>query len=563
MNSNELASLLAKTHSSHQTTSVRDAQLQPQHSTPQLLSPRQTFQSRVRNLNQSTFSKANSLSPTRPTVELDRRSSLHVQPAPPTTDTTPSLPPRNPRRQGLRSSQEPDFILEERAAWKGTRSNVASSHDDDFILVPPSDDELSPTHKSLIPKPLVVKPLVPFGPSARSDGPIQRPKTSRGRAPSKSAPPEDAKTPLRPSKFVEGSMNGRSVGVSSTWQDHGERLSFEASEDDSDATPKASRPSIDSLNSTDMAEFQPQATTPATIKQRLSKFASNFKSNDESEKGKQTEQKQPKRKGLRKSISRWSLHNLGDKVKFFGASTSDVSSKAPEEPLDPLTERKRKAEEIYEQSYSTKKQRANDGHAIEDANRTIRGTSRTVKKRSVSAQRTITPATRRRRDAQPPAVVPLMDPADVEEEEDIDHLKRPSRRELEKENQQLRALLREQKAQSQANLHLAASRSSHHLPLQDGTGNQQTQSGRARRVTRSQLPPGIPPVPALPDRVVLANLDNKNVEASVSPKRMTVRDTGTIKRIGAIGGANLSGGSDENSIPNDSREEWQWPDDVF
>ena len=122
----------------------------------------------------------------------------------------------------------------------------------------------------------------------------------------------------------------------------------------------------DSNSSFDVSEFKPRPITPFTIKNRLSKLGSHFKSIDEPEK---PEQKKDKRKRLRKSISNWNFHTLGEKIKLFGNSTHDLGDQGTASPIkkqkaadtELLNDRKRKAEELYAQQYSTKKHKSNDG----------------------------------------------------------------------------------------------------------------------------------------------------------------------------------------------------------
>jgi hypothetical protein len=540
MNRNELAALLAATHKSPRTDQ--------QHSSAAPLSPRQLFQSRVRNLGSSNHivspssqstsqypERTSSLSPTRPT----QRRSSRLRQAAVTRKPLPAKP-----------STAPDFVLEERAAWEGSKDQDYTQHNDnDFILIPASNDSSDSLDQ---------QKLVPFARTSNDNGQIQRPKTSRGRPQTRDVEEtKPGKTPVRPSKFMEGSMNTRSVGVSSTWDEHGDRLSLDLGSEDSDATPKAARPSVDSISSSDLSDFRPQGTTSATIRQRLSKFASSLKPVAEAEKTDLTDHKTPKRRGLRKSISTWSMHKL------FGASGSDADSSdsAKVQQLDTLNERKRKAEEAYEQQFGTKKQKANNGATVHDPHATIRGPQRTLKKKlSTSQTSTIIPATKRRRGPATSTAMPA-DPAEVSEEDgDMDHRKRPSRRELEKENHQLRALLREQQAQARANLQVAASRSSFHLPLE--ANSQPGKQGKApatRKSTRSHMMADIPPVPPLPGRGALTNLTNTNTNVYSPPA-----DTGTMKRIRGMTSPSRSQQEDtENNVPAQARNSWNWPDDVF
>lgn len=588
MNRDELAEVLASTHgrfSAHQPQGDRQHSANTRPSvpvpSPTQLSPRQVFQSRIR-----TLSDDGSVSPRRSSDrnrgELERRSTLRVHVRSPRSTRSTALPSNNHvyhMRNGMfaYSSTEPDFVAEERAAWTGTPIDGRGSSKNEEANIWTDADQVtlrrSLPSESFSQPPESITVLHTFGPSSSSVDLDERPKTSRGNA--TQADSDTNTTAARKSKFFEGSMNDRSVGISSTWNGVGERLSDVPSSeaDESESTPRAARISTDSFSSTDLSEFRPAAATPATLKQRLSRLASNFRSGEDVVKATDKEPAQPKRKGLRKSISIWGFHNLGEKVKFFGTSAFDVSSAHGHNPkhekaeqLDVLTERKRKAEEAYAEQFGTKKQKTKYGVATEDRNRTIRQPSRTLKKRSVSAQ--LTPTIRRRRDVSASTIVPSLDPADLSGSDDTDLRKRPSRQQLEKENHQLRAMLREQRAQSRGNLQLAASQSSLHLPL-DGHG----EPGKpVPTAPKQQAQAGIPPVPPLPSRAVLATLGNRNSAGSDALPRMRVasgqQETGTITRVtrSAKHAYSLENAG-ENANPahskSASKEEWQWPDDVF
>ena len=510
-------------------------------------------------------------------------------------------------------------MAEERAAWNTERPDKPGV-DQDIIAAPDRDsldtadiedlkleqervhlDQHAPTLKH-------------FGPTSDSGDASDRPKTSRGPSSlTESLPgafPQDTRVNaqvIRRSKFLEGSMSQRSVAVASTWMEHGSRLS-ECSErgdaEDSDATPRASRVSRDSGSSFDVSEFRPQATTPSTIRGKLARFVK--RSSEDAIEPTQVENKQ-KKKGLRKSISTWSLHNIGDKVKFFGASTSDLPDNqmsphkhASNPPLADLNERKRKAEEAYAQQFGTKKQKTNDGIPIPDPkNLRTPAQPRTLKRRFVSEQ-TITPATATRRPREQPSGSTLtstlssLDPAAIMSDSDQDHRKRPSRSELEKENQHLRAMLREQQMQRHGVMHRKASKSSVHLPIDDDIHGSSTRS--ASRPNASKGDPlkntkqkqyqhkGIPPVPALPGRDVLTSLGSNGQNAG------THADTGTMKRIksGFLRPVSMiveeeiennDPGVPKEQFPTKSptpmspqplshagsrrKEDWEWPDDVF
>jgi hypothetical protein len=549
-------------------------------STP--LSPRALFQSRVRTLSDDG-KPPHDLHPSNPSshppAELQHLSSLRVHVTSPRTSTSPTARQTQDGRFGY-TPQEPDFITEERTAWTGYTSSLTSPPlksstgiraEDDFILIPTANEPpISPSHG---------KPLKAFGPQGHNDTTPERPKTSRGRTipgafPETVLNESSPRMEARKSRFVEGSMNDRSTGVSSIWSSSQENIHNQSySEDeDSGATPKASRRSTDSLSSSDLNDFRPSPATPATLKQRLAKFAHGLRPNEPSSTEQNHETKTPKRKGLRKSISTWSFH-FGDRVKFFGSQTNDSTNIHANEQLSTLNDRKRKAEEAYAEQFGTKKQKANDGFQVENKNATIRAAPRTLKKRSVSAGRTST--THRRRDVSTSTVVPPMDPADLSDS-GIDHYKRQSRRELEKEVHQLRALLRESEAQHRAAQKVSASKSTVHLPIAEDVQDDAAHGYYTRR-SRSQTPrAGIPPVPPLPPRTALANMQNgkaatkrpTNKELPKPPihkapaSKSNWQDTGTAKRMTRSTVASPS--RKENVRPDRSaQQQWDWPEDVF
>lgn len=648
MNREELATLLAHTHGAISHSSRAGPPPDPVPKSPTTtrlrdpaspLSSRQIFQSRVRTLSDDeSGSQANPLyspSSSRKSHELQHLSTLRVH----VRSTTPTSPVRGshdygyPSRDGRFSftPADPDFVVKERAAWNAESSDKtghdAAEEDDRGHSSRPADADPGPP-------PRLSKdsaPLMHFGPSSTSGDIHYRPRTRRGpRQATNSMPgsfPESASQhatrAARRSKFNEGSMNDRSTAVSSTWDGNGPRLSEEsgdhsADDTDSDATPRASsRTSRDSNSSFDVSDFQPRSTTPATIKNRLSRLGSHFKSTSEDPEKAVNEQKKVKRKGLRKSISNWNFHTLGEKMKFFGNSSHDLGDSPPKKLEDTeivvLNDRKRKAEEVYAQQFGTKKQKSNDGVPADDKASRTSAQPRTIVKRSTSAQRTLTPSTvRHRREVSPAATRQPLDPAEILSDGDIDRRKRPTRRELEKENQHLRAMLHEKEQQRSASMVRSASKSTIHLPLKDthassviqpsnpaapaprqATAGSFVAKQQKQHHTRSQG--AVPPVPALPTRGALSNLgtgnvgngQNGNVGSRVRSgqpgSHFGAAETGTIKRIGAgvsrpvstilEGDENIPAGDHDVSglefgmlpglRPSTRKANWQWPDDVF
>jgi hypothetical protein len=591
MNQNELASLIAASHRRPK-PSKRPSQV---HSSGNMaisiakkapLSPRALFQSRVRTLSDDgsePYSQHSARS--RPREELQHLSSLRVHVTSPRASASPATRRTRDGRFGY-SPQEPDFITEERAVWTGHTSSSAFPPlklstgiraENDFTLIPASNaPSVSPSR---------VKPLVPFGPQNHNDTTPERPKTSRGRSipdtfPEAESQRSGSETEARKSRFIEGSMNARSAGVSSIWNSSQENFYSQSQSEDEefDATPKASRISTDSLSSSDLNDFRPATATPATLKQRLVKLAHGLRSNEPLSTEQSQGTKPPKRKGLRKSMSTWSFH-FGDKVRFFGSQAGDQTNESGNEQLARLDDRKRKAEEAYAEQFGTKKQKANDGFQVDDRNATIRATPRTLKKRSVSAGRT--PTTCHRRDGSTSTAVPPTDPVDLGDADGLDYYKRTSRRELEKENQQLRALLRETQAQIGAAQKVSASKSTVHLPIAEDAHDTAADTAHAPRTrrSRSQTPrAGIPPVPPLPSRAVLANMDNGKSAPKPPPHKKLPKppmhkevtksnwqDTGSVKRVTRSTKAlAASDNRKENVSPEKtSQQQWDWPEDVF
>lgn len=472
-------------------------------------------------------------------------------------------------------------------------------------------------------------PLKPFGPAGSPTNVDERPKTSRG--PRESTPPlsatvpeedgeiQSSQTALRKSKFMEGSMNERSVAVASTWDEFGVRSS-ESSErvhdTDRETIPRASRATKDSASSLDLSEFRPAATTPSTIKGKLNKLV---KRGSEDQPKPSEPVPQRKKKGLRKSISTWNLHSLGDKMKFFGSSSSDLPTQQQVTTIPnqstgvaELNDRKRRAEAAYVQQFGIKKQKSNDGIPVQDPKAAPPRTPsqpRTLKKRSVSS-RTVTRATanRRRREASDIQTgrTDSGTPTDATGDSERERRKRRSRSELEKENQQLRAMLRERQAQQIGVMHRSASKSNVHLPLEQDsrmsqaaggsrtaskssspaksiTGSSSTISNGARKQKQPQSR-GVPPVPALPSRAVLASLGRtrgqngpahetgtmKRLRGNVLPRPVSMIVEEEVENLDKqVENKNIWGSASPlaatlaSSKAPAQKESWQWPDDVF
>jgi len=143
------------------------------------------------------------------------------------------------------------------------------------------------------------------------------------------------------SRFLEGSMNDRSQGVSSAWQVHGR--------DDGENAADSGRRS-DSL---DLADFQPQSPPPGMVKRTLYRLKS--KVNIHADGDEHNENKPEVKKGLRHSRSMWNMDKLGHTFKrserhqTAGKTPRKSPSKVQKQKSekDIMNERKRKAEVAY------------------------------------------------------------------------------------------------------------------------------------------------------------------------------------------------------------------------
>jgi hypothetical protein len=355
-------------------------------------------------------------------------------------------------------------------------------------------------------------------------------------------------------------MNDRSVAVASSWY-HDNTSGSEGFDDstaplahdtdtDSDVTPRASKP-------------LPPMPAPHTIRKSLFKFGSDRSSDESARTVEEGPKKAKERKGLRKSISIWSFHSLGDKI--FGGSGSDAASETSVDAItdkkggaqkdkkmgsgvdiDILNARKRKAEEAYAQQFGIKKQKSNLGlsvaytSAAEAPNKTVSDDKRPK-----------TPTIfRRKRDQRTP--VDHKRAAEV-----LEAHKRLSRRELEKENQRLKSMLRESQS-------MTFSRSAS-LSTLDLRQNGQDNFTREPVVMVS---PGkkhgrrgeeIPPVPKLPDRGILAEMQNRNALLRQG-KDMEKANQGSFETI-EEGDEGVENGKSKGELS--ILVPWEWPEDVF
>jgi hypothetical protein len=348
-------------------------------------SPRLAFQSRVQKVQQQR-------SPPRPSFnshsrrhsELEHVSTLRV-----THKRTCSARPL--------SQETPDFWAEEREAW-GQRSPQCPQSPQPCIPFAEADATsntrpkllpvLSPPRSNTRPIPQPRKqsqgqvPLRIFEPSNTLADPDERPKTSRGprgldmlKEESEEAGEGDAgemredseddgsprlptstNRAARTSKFFEGSMNERSFGIASSW--------FHEVQSDSDK-PLPPTPATKHVT----FSCTPVRESPEGRAEQTPRLA--------------TSNKRKARRGLRKSISNFNFQTLSEKIRIFGSlyhHDSDPTSPTDKEKekeqekeqekekpksasrshlrgADILSERKRKADEAYALQFGFKKAR--------------------------------------------------------------------------------------------------------------------------------------------------------------------------------------------------------------
>ena len=568
------------------------------------LSPRQKLQSQIRDLQTSPTTKLRAQTRgeernARQGQGLHHVSSLRVQPETRyikarETDTQYDCPERlSEVATNSEPLPEPDFVKEERAAWS-KRSPSAGIRPTHKLQESPSVPILQPTPHNTgpIPQPrkqakqkVAFRSFAPLNKEVDTD---DRPKTRHGLAlslqeQSDKANETGAETTssgskhrdreLKRSKFLEGSMNERSIAVASTWQtDATDSVADIDSESDSQDTPRPSKAELDN------ASIDTELETPATTKRRFFNFRSKTKSS-----GDQPEQKasSPKRlrKGLRKSLSIWNF-NSEDKVK----STDESSTIATPKPLSKaikqtplkvekkvLNDRKRKAEEAYAQQFGLKKRKSNLDLVTSNSTGSIATLSpaekrRVKNRRSISGGHTFTPgsSTSHSRAQSEPDPIPIYEehPSSDTSRNSIDHRKRPSRRDLEKENQQLREMLRRSQSQTFA----------------QSISVQVAQEIVKQRETVVSVSPqkNTDHVPALPtrspSRPVLGEIRNGTPTGHLQPQPLSLRkSTRTMKgqpvsTILEEDERPLAGGHAKGATTEERSgrgENWEWPEDVF
>ena len=361
----------------------------------------------------------------------------------------------------------------------------------------------------------------------------------------------ESQTP-RKSKFIEGSMNVRSLATSSAWR-HDKHTSA------SDGDGKDVGPVTPGRRKGDKNKPLPAIPSPKTIKKTgLFRFGSHNKEPpQEADKDANGEEPTSRRKGLRGSKS---IFNF----KLFNSSKVDISAKPHVDPSTPrakapkitkrkqpaseqdktvdlLNERKRKAEEAYAEQFGNRK--SPKTHATDTANRTP------LQPSVASVTNAPTPVTAIRRkpvkDQRGPVLSRKQPVANLKTSVSSRSLrsasaaslrKRPSRKDLESENAELRAMLVKERERNQT---IAVNGD----PLKDyGAHSKTGNTGPAMAGLEN-----IPPVPRLPGKGALDVLEGR-----------LLRSHG---KVSELGGMDVWGR--ERSLEMGEKEPWEWPDDVF
>lgn len=586
-------------------------------------SPRQKFQAHVRTLSDNSSTTSRDVSPPSPrrSPDLKHVSSLRVQ--------TRDSPPRPPRLRSIfkfgddldsatDGSSEPQFMTEEREVWGGMSPlNLRRWPSGNVYSFQPPEPE-SPVRQPS----KHMRELRPFAALAGHLDTNERPKTSRGTDANRSSltlddynhnDNEGQDSRSRSSKFAEGSMNTRSAGTSSTWADHGSISSFSGAESENECTPRASpqRPSVE------MDEFMPAAVTPATFRQRLFKIGSAFKPSEKTKQIETDPQVEKKRKGLRKSISMWNIHNIGGKMKTRGASTDVLSPEGlpatfnHDDASALLNERKRRAEEAYARQFGSKRRKSSSGEPTLTDEYKSSKIPAAMRAQPVSRRERETPtiSTRVSRNS---SVGVTTDPEVSDGYSDIDHHKRPSRRELEKENQQLRAMLKQKKDQRNSMgattvrsvPSVPSSAPLNQKPETEHVPNPTTRKSSGSKQVPERVGENIPPVPPIPERVALRTLSNTSNQSSNKNNPISINvkpppnDAGVLsadafgvpRPVSTIFEEDEESAEDKTPTPSPRnrrrlepssieklkvrdhitlqlkgvrREQWEWPEDVF
>ncbi|ERF76647.1 hypothetical protein EPUS_04467 [Endocarpon pusillum Z07020] len=543
MNRSELAALFAANPpvpASSSPVMCQDHMQSPAASSPN--SPRLEFQSRVRKLQ---------LSP-RPSLRKHRHT--HSEPE---HVSTLRLTHKRSRSAQPASEDTPNFLAEEREAW-GRRSPEAPPlqvpFNDAGTIFPsrpklqpfPSPPPRNPARPMLQPRKQSREraPRQIFAPLNTTSDVNERPKTSRGPRKLEMLEEENeedttegetedehkhdvdednndvprlstsTKPTSRTSKFIEGSMNERSSGIASSWF----REALSESDKPLPPTPAVKHvtfsctPVREALDET----REPVSELPTTTKRK-------------------------ERRGLRRSISNFNFQALSGKMKLFSSSGHEVApaeqgekkrpaQKSDATDLNTLNERKRKADEAYAAQFGSKRQRfSGPPSSISTNAQSLQGQIRNIDQ--TSDVRTSTTTFNATSNANP------------------DLRKKKSRRELERENAELRA----------------------RLDAQQNFRDIQPQ----RHITEVD----IPPVPKVLGRGVLTVLENMQPNSdwreagSLGGKRnwSAVRSNGDGEGLNDDAGPKVAPSllamgyarSPDANTAAKGRKSFEWPEDVF
>lgn len=296
-------------------------------------------------------------------------------------------------------------------------------------------------------------------------------------------------------------MNASSKAIASTWQSVSDYLDNQDSDlSDGESTPRASGTSrVSTCSSIDIHEFKPLPATPSTFKntiKRLGQKMAPSKAADTRAVPLLASASEAKpRRGLRRSISRWKILN-NSQSDWEGHSNTDatrkvsrmketkISGSTPKgetlgsnalPPKAVLDERKRKAELAYSQQFGTMRKKSRHSDARDDqtarpvvfknlSQSTIRqwdyrrpsdtpislSTSRsmgpddqTLSKDDLNTRTSAASAARNQQTVLRNHIRSHSHDSALCPESTRDFAKKPSRQELEKENQRLRLMLRE------------------------------------------------------------------------------------------------------------------------
>lgn len=350
-------------------------------------------------------------------------------------------------------------------------------------------------------------------------------------------------TPRR-SKFVEGTMNNRSMGVASTWYGISEKVGS--------AGGLSASPSKGTIQDQFKDKPLPAVPGPKSTKRR-----GRFKFGTQKEDG-SNEESTSHKKNLRNNVSMFhfklfnsdSKDSKSDSVKYGNQATPKASKtakiskrKAASEvnaEVNLLNERKRKAEEAYAEQFGFKKRSKN--HREDTANKPPLTPS------AVNATTATTPLTtlRPRKDrlrAPSPGTQPKLKSSTSSRSlrtAPTSLRKRPSRKDLEEENAELRALLARER---ERNSSIAVNSD----PLKDREVKV-TMDGRTMNFSSLE---NIPPVPRLPGKGTLQLLEGNH-------SRLRPKAEGLFENNDYVEHERRSG---EKAIG--VKQSFEWPEDVF